>query len=147
MRSFYSRPFPIGLALFGLAVMGCKDQPSGAETASTASTTVSSAGSAVAAPSAEAVKEAGELFVSRCVPCHGATGAGDGPTSKTLNPKPASFSSPEWQKSVTDEHVEKIILYGGMAVGKSVAMPPNPDLQTKPEVITALRLKVRSLKK
>jgi hypothetical protein len=31
-------------------------------------------------------------------------------------------------------------------VGKSAAMPPNPDLNDKPQVIAALRLKIRSLK-
>ncbi len=74
-------------------------------------------------------------------------GAGDGPASAGLTPKPANFGSAEWQKSVTDEHVEKVILYGGMAVGKSAAMPPNPDLGSKPEVVTALRQHVRALKK
>ena len=39
-----------------------------------------------------------------------------------------------------------IIKFGGAAVGKSPAMPPNPDLVAKAEVVTALREHVRSLK-
>jgi hypothetical protein len=72
-------------------------------------------------------------------------GAGDGPASAGLTPKPANFTLPEWQQKVTDDHIEKIIAYGGMAVGKSAAMPPNPDLDAKPEVIKALRAYVRGL--
>ncbi|MBK8011902.1 MAG: c-type cytochrome [Deltaproteobacteria bacterium] len=87
-----------------------------------------------------------EIFSGRCVACHGAQGAGDGPAAAALNPKPASFQSPEWQASVTDQHIEDIIRSGGPAVGKSPLMPPNPDLVEKPNVIAALRAHVRSLK-
>ena len=92
-----------------------------------------------------AVKEAKEIFASRCVTCHGAAGKGDGIGAAALNPKPRDLSSKDWQKTVADAHVEKIILEGGPAVGKSVAMPPNPDLARKPLVVKALRAHVRSL--
>lgn len=91
------------------------------------------------------VGKAKEIFAQRCTPCHGATGAGDGPASATLNPKPRMFTDPEWQKSVTDEHIEKIVKFGGAAVGKSAAMPSNPDL-TDPAVVAGLRVVVRSFK-
>ena len=42
-------------------------------------------------------------------------------------------------------YIAKIVSYGGAAVGKSPAMPPNPDLAGKPEVAAALREKVRGL--
>jgi hypothetical protein len=35
---------------------------------------------------------------------------------------------------VTDEQIKKTVLYGGAAVGKSPAMPANPDLDGKPEL-------------
>lgn len=92
-----------------------------------------------------AMKEAEEIFKSRCTPCHGEKGDGKGPTSAALQPPPRDFTSPEWQKSVTDEHIEKIIRFGGGAVGRSVAMPANPDLGGKPEVLTALRQYIRNL--
>lgn len=88
-------------------------------------------------------KAADEIFSQRCVTCHGPRGAGDGPAAAALNPKPRAFGDPNWQKSVTDEHIEKVIAQGGPAVGKSPLMPPNPDLAGKP-VIQALRAKVRS---
>jgi len=102
---------------------------------------------APAAPSATAPKdEAQQIFASRCATCHGVNGAGNGPASGGLDPKPRNFHDPVWQASVTDEHIEQIIQYGGAAVGKSAAMPSNPDLTSKPEVVTALRAYVRSLK-
>lgn len=79
--------------------------------------------------------EAASLFKTRCVVCHGENGKGDGPTAAALNPKPRDYTSAEWQKSVTDDELTKIIVEGGPAVGKSPLMPANPDLKAKPEVV------------
>ena len=46
-----------------------------------------------------------------------------------------------------DEYIEQIVQYGGAAVGKSAAMPANPDLMSKPAVVAALRAHVRALAK
>lgn len=100
---------------------------------------------AAGAASADAKAEALQIFESRCVTCHGPQGAGDGPASAGLTPHPRNFRDPAWQQSVTDEHIEQIIQYGGAAVGRSPAMPANPDLMSKPEVVAALRAHVRSL--
>jgi mono/diheme cytochrome c family protein len=88
--------------------------------------------------------EADEVFGNRCVACHGANGMGDGAAAAALNPKPRAFSDKTWQKSVTDEHIAKIIVAGGAAVGKSAMMPGNDDLKDKPAVVAALVAKVRS---
>jgi mono/diheme cytochrome c family protein len=90
--------------------------------------------------------EAKEIFSTRCFTCHGVNGAGNGPASSGLTPPPRDFQDPIWQASVSDEHIRQIIQYGGAAVGKSPAMPPNPDLVAKPEVVEALRAHIRSLK-
>lgn len=89
--------------------------------------------------------EAEEIFATRCQTCHGATGAGDGPGSAALDPKPRNFQDPEWQASVDDDHIANIIQYGGAAVGRSPAMPGNPDLTSKPEVVEALVQVIRDL--
>jgi mono/diheme cytochrome c family protein len=86
-----------------------------------------------------------EIFAQRCVPCHGTTGAGDGPASANLDPKPRRFTDPEWQNQVTDDYIEKIVKMGGAAVGKSAAMPSNPDLND-PTVVAGLRTVVRGFK-
>lgn len=88
----------------------------------------------VGATNAQPVADAHELFKSRCTPCHGETGHGDGPGAAALNPKPRNYTDVVWQKSVKDEDIKKTILYGGAAVGKSPIMPANPDLDGKPEL-------------
>jgi mono/diheme cytochrome c family protein len=85
-----------------------------------------------------------KVFAERCATCHGTAGAGDGPAAASLNPKPRAFGDKAWQKTITDDHIEKIIKDGGAAVGKSPLMPPNPDLLDKPEVVKGLRSLVRS---
>lgn len=92
---------------------------------------------------AAAVAEAKSVYSTRCATCHGATGRGDGPGSSNLNPKPRDYSDAEWQKTVSDEDIEKTIVYGGAAVGKSPIMVANPDLASKPDVVKALREMVR----
>jgi mono/diheme cytochrome c family protein len=105
-------------------------------------------GSAAAAdaPSAEAAKRAKEIFASRCADCHGANGKGDGSMSDLFDPKPRDFTKPEWQDSVTDDYIEKIVLEGGPAVGKSMMMPANADLKDNPEVVKAIRALVRGFR-
>lgn len=140
--------FVILLGVGALAVACSSEKPAAAEAPPAQAPQAAAAEAAPAAGAAvdaAATEEAKKVFATRCTPCHGATGAGDGPGSSALSPKPANFTSAEWQAKVTDEHIEKIIAYGGSAVGKSAAMPSNPDLDGKP-VIPALRAHIRSLK-
>lgn len=82
--------------------------------------------------------EARQLFDSLCFTCHGSTGHGDGPGAAQLDPKPRSFADAAWQDSVTDDQIKKAIVYGGAAVGKSAAMPAQPQLKGKDDVLTGL---------
>lgn len=95
---------------------------------------------APAQPTAAAAPQqsAQEVYNMRCVPCHGSSGLGDGPAAAALTPKPRNYKDAEWQKTVTDDQLKKTILYGGAAVGKSAAMPSQPDLESKPEVLDGL---------
>jgi mono/diheme cytochrome c family protein len=95
----------------------------------------------------EAKAEAESIFASRCMTCHGLQGTGDGPASAALSPKPRNFHDKTWQSNVTDRHIETIIQFGGTSVGKSPAMPPNPDLASKPAVVAGLRAYVRDFGK
>ena len=97
--------------------------------------------------SPEARKEADQVFTTRCSTCHGTDGKGAGPAGAALTPKPRNFTDKAWQGTVTDAHIEKVIVEGGMAVGKSPLMIANPDLKAKPQVVQALREKVRSFAK
>ncbi len=110
----------------------------------------------VAAPPAAAALAAGATgsagapqgpeptFQSLCASCHGAAGKGDGVAAAALTPRPRNFSDPQWQKSVTDAQIRKAILEGGLSVGKSPLMPPNPTLAEKPQTLDALVRQIRS---
>lgn len=113
------------------------EAPAGSATAPSPTPTAPSAGGGEAAKA-----KAKEIFATRCTPCHGAEGRGDGAASASLSPKPRNFHDAEWHKSVDDAYIEKIIKFGGAAVNKSPAMPGNPDL-TDPAVIAELRTVVR----
>lgn len=95
--------------------------------------------------SPQARKEAQTLFSTRCAVCHGERGVGDGPGAAALNPKPRNFQDKAWQGAITDAQIDEIIKKGGAAMGKSAAMPPNPDLADKAEVVAALRAHIRGL--
>ncbi len=98
-------------------------------------------------PVSDAVTEAANVkFKTLCITCHGAGGKGDGVAAANLNPKPRDYTNAEWQDSVTDEYLASIIVGGGPSVGKSVLMPPSPDLKGKPSVVDALVQKIRSFK-
>jgi len=147
MRTSLSLAAVLGL---GLAVGCSKDgggsaAPPAAAPQPTAVAVAPPAPTPAAGPSAADIKEADEIFAGRCTPCHGPKGRGDGPASAGLTPKPRNFTDPTWQTKVTDEHIEKIVLYGGAAVGKSPAMPPNPDLEQYPNLIKGLRTHIRGL--
>ncbi len=94
---------------------------------------------------AAAVSEADQVWTTRCSLCHGAAGKGDGPAAGPLNPKPRDMTDKKWQASVDDKHIELVIVKGGTAVNLSPMMAANPDLESKPDVVRALRAKVRSL--
>jgi mono/diheme cytochrome c family protein len=150
-----SLSFALALGVAAAGLVGCGQQesePAAAPSPPAASAPAAQAPAAApaAAPGAvteSARAEAKQIFSTRCMTCHGPEGAGDGPASAGLTPPPRNFQEAGWQASVTDDHIEKIIKFGGAAVGKSPAMPPNPDLVARPEVVTALREHVRSLKR
>ncbi len=101
------------------------------------------------APGAAAVdmKAAKEMFDSRCAACHGTSGKGDGPGAAALNPKPRDYTDKAWQKTVTDDQLKKVIVYGGAAVGKSPIMPASPDLDAKPDVVAGMIKVIRDFGK
>lgn len=81
-------------------------------------------GEAVAAAEAEQQAfDAKGAFTTVCATCHGPAGAGDGPGSAALNPKPANFADASFWQGKTDEELVKAIREGGAAVGKSPLMP------------------------
>ena len=139
-------------ALF--AFVGCsKDKPT--ETGKAEAPAKAAPAAAPAAPAAagehpiiaQVGGEAATVFKQRCGTCHGLTGKGDGAAAQALNPKPRSFEDAAWQGTITDDHIKKVIVEGGAAVGKSPLMAPNPDLKDKAEVVDGLLKIVRGMQK
>jgi cytochrome c oxidase cbb3-type subunit 2/cytochrome c oxidase cbb3-type subunit I/II len=58
---------------------------------------------------APAVRHGGEVFAANCASCHGPTGAGDGPASPTLQPKPADLRA-----ALFDERRLSAVLWNGV---------------------------------
>ena len=123
-------------------------QPVAPAAAATAAAAQPAAAAATAAAAdADPVAEAKNIFATRCVTCHGASGKGDGAAASALNPKPRDYTDKAWQASVTDEQLAKAIVEGGAAIGKSALMPANPDLKGKDAVVAEIVKLIRAFAK
>ena len=63
-------------------------------------------------PTPENISKGQAIYKKHCQMCHGATGIGDGPAGKRLNPKPYNFQDKEKMAAQTDEHLFKDITKG-----------------------------------
>lgn len=87
-------------------------------------------------------REGKEIYQRLCASCHGASGKGDGPAGRFLNPKPIDFT--KHARHHGDEYFFKAIQEGGAAVGKSPVMPAWGS-QLKPEEIWDVISHIRTL--
>lgn len=72
-------------------------------------------GVALAGPpkSTQALLDKGKAtFTTTCVPCHGATGTGDGPAAVAFNPKPRDFSKDVLKNGEKPEELFKTVSEG-----------------------------------
>jgi cytochrome c551/c552 len=78
--------------------------------------------------------------------CHGDKGAGDGPLSATLpaDQKPRNLAAGEYKYATDEGKLKEIISKGGAAVGLSVLMPAQSDLNDAQ--LTDLLAFIKSLK-
>jgi mono/diheme cytochrome c family protein len=144
-------PAPLKISAFLLAsqvLSGCSQEPTPPGRHRSAPVAPAATASAPPAPANTVAlpggSEAQKIFLTRCIVCHGRTGHGDGPGAAALTVKPRNYTDGNWQRAVTDEQIETIIVKGGAVVGKDPGMPANPDLKTKPDVVADLRKIVRS---
>jgi|GEM_PF-1690173 len=75
---------------------------------------------------------ASELFRLHCSACHG-DGSGNGHVAPTLRVRPRNLKRPEWQSSVGDQHIIRVIRDGGVAMNLSPEMPAFRDKLTYQE--------------
>jgi mono/diheme cytochrome c family protein len=104
------------------------------------------ASSATGAPPDSTPDTAGQKFMTFCISCHGEDGRAATEVGKALKPSPRDFTSKDWQKSVTDEHLAKVIKDGGAANGLSPAMAPWGSLLSDAEV-KGIIAKIRAFSK
>jgi Tol biopolymer transport system component/mono/diheme cytochrome c family protein len=101
-----------------------------------------------------------KLYLDNCVPCHGATGRGDGPAGVGLNPRPGDFTQhmlpgkhtdgqvflwiangypnsamPAWSPRLTDEQIWQLVGY--LRTFGQISSQSQPTGQTAPGVATA----------
>lgn len=88
---------------------------------------------------------AGEgLYQQYCASCHGPLGRGDGPVGAALNPKPADHSNGDYMNALSDEHLFKVVKYGGTAVDRSPLMAPWGGTLSDEQIVDVVAF-VRSL--
>jgi len=76
---------------------------------------------------------AGEkLYRADCASCHGATGIGDGPAAKNLNPPPANIAASARMPMTSDGYLYWTIAEGGVPL--HTAMPPFKSALTDEEI-------------
>jgi mono/diheme cytochrome c family protein len=98
-------------------------EPAPTEDAAVEAAPAASAGTPFACIAGNA--DAGKVkYVQFCSTCHGMAGAGDGPASAGLVPKPAHHNDGAYMNALSNEHLVKVITEGGLAVGKSIGMAP-----------------------
>ena len=93
-------------------------------------------------PEEDDLDAARELYKERCERCHGRSMSGDGPLSAGLEPRPQDLKRHDWFERVSNAErlrlLKRVVIGGGLSVGLSALMPPNPDLRNKPKLVYAL---------
>lgn len=78
--------------------------------------------------------EGREVYLTRCVGCHGASGRGDGPTAAVLTgPKPGNLTDKEWKHGARPEQVLRVLARGV----PNTAMPGWTGTLTDPQIRAA----------
>jgi len=72
---------------------------------------------------AASIAAGGKSFAKFCVPCHGASGHGDGPAGAALKPRPRDFTAAKNLKSENDGELFEVIKFGGASEKLSPMMP------------------------
>ena len=78
----------------------------------------------VVAPSAWAGETAKDNYNTYCVQCHGMQGNGMGVNIRDMSVQPRDHTDAKAMSGRTDAEIFKVIKEGGLAINKSVLMPP-----------------------
>ena len=70
------------------------------------------------------------IYDTRCSPCHGMDGAGDGPAAAAITPKPRNFRDPDFWKARTDTQLHVVVKEGR----PGTLMPPFEGVVSDAEI-------------
>ncbi len=89
----------------------------------------------IALPMTGLAKEsAKDNYNTYCIQCHGLAGTGNGVNVRDMSVQPRDHTDAKAMGGRSDEELFKVIKEGGLAISKSVIMPPWGDTFTDEEI-------------
>lgn len=95
--------------------------------------TLATAAMLTALPS-QAVEKAADNYKTYCAQCHGSKGDGKGLNVRDMSVQPRDHTDTKAMSARSDEQLFKVIKEGGLAIEKSVLMPPWADTFSDQEI-------------
>jgi cytochrome c oxidase cbb3-type subunit 3 len=84
--------------------------------------------------SASAAEKAADNYRTYCTQCHGMQGNGKGINVRDMSVQPRDHTDAKEMSARSDDDLYKVIKDGGVAINKSVLMPPWGDIFSDEEI-------------
>lgn len=81
-----------------------------------------------------AAEKAADNYRTYCTQCHGVHGNGKGINVRDMSVQPRDHTDAKEMSARSDEDIYKVIKEGGVAINKSVLMPPWGDIFSDEEI-------------
>lgn len=82
----------------------------------------------------QAAEQAADNYKTYCAQCHGSKGDGKGLNVRDMSVQPRDHTDAKAMSARSDEQLFKVIKDGGLAIEKSVLMPPWADTFSDQEI-------------
>lgn len=83
---------------------------------------------------ASAAEKAADNYRTYCTQCHGVEGNGKGINVRDMSVQPRDHTDAKEMSARSDEDIYRVIKEGGVAINKSVLMPPWGDIFSDEEI-------------
>jgi high-affinity iron transporter len=95
----------------------------------------------IGAAHAEEASRGRIVYVTRCAPCHGPQGAGDGPAAAAITPKPRNFREPEFWNGRTRAQLLVVVRDGrpGTMMAPFAGVLSDADIEGVVDYLEAFR--------
>lgn len=87
-----------------------------------------------------------EVYQVYCAACHGPGGKGDGPQAQHLDHPLKNFADPQYQESLADVYIKRVIMECGVALHECETMPSWASVLS-PEDVANVIAYIRSLRR